>query len=123
MISLFQSITGSNVKDISITEDTIYIVVNEGEYGLAVGKGGEKIKKAENVFKKTIKIFEYKPDLEEFIKNMIPEALQISIVENTVRVKIPANARARVLGRGGGRVKIIGTFLERLHGVKSFKVQ
>jgi predicted RNA-binding protein YlqC (UPF0109 family) len=54
---------------------------------------------------------------------MVPEAQQISIVEKDVRVKIPPQTRARVLGRGGGRAKIIGTFLERLHDVNSFKVQ
>ena len=122
-LSLFQSLTGTHVKDINDAPDALYVVVGEGEYGLAVGKEGQTIKKAEGVFKKPIKVFEYSPDLEQFIRNMIPEAQQISIEDNSVRVRIPSQTRARVLGRGGARVKIIGSFLERLHEVTSFKVQ
>jgi N utilization substance protein A len=122
-ISLFQNLTGAHVKDIQDSPDILYIVVAEGEYGLAVGKDGQTIKKAEGVFKKPIKVFEYTPDAEQFVRNMIPEAQQISVVEKTIRVRIPAQARAHVLGKGGSRVKIMGAFLQRLHDIESFKVQ
>ena len=122
IISLFQQITGVNVKDYSETEDEMYFVVGEGEYGLAVGKDGSKIKHAENVFKKSIKIFEYSPNLENFIKNLIPENQDISIKDNSIRVRVKPGDRARVIGRGGSRVKVMQTFLERLHSVSDFKV-
>jgi N utilization substance protein A len=122
-ISLFQNLTGTHVKDIIEVDDSIYVVVSEGEYGLAVGKDGQTIRKAEGFLKKTIKIFEYSQNMEQFVRNMIPEAQQISIIEKTVRVRIPHNVRARVIGRAGNRAKVIGSFLERLHDVTAFKVQ
>jgi len=122
-ISLFQSITGAHIKDYAETEDEMYFVVGEGEYGLAVGKDGSKIKHAENVFKKAIKIFEYSPSLEQFIKNLIPEAQDISIKEQSIRVRIKPGDRAKVIGKGGSRVKVLGMFIARLHEVQDFKVK
>jgi N utilization substance protein A len=121
-ISLFQSITGGNVKDYAETEEEMYFVVSEGEYGLAVGKDGSKIKHAENVFKKAIKIFEYSPNLEQFVKNLVPEAQNISIKDTSIRVRVKPGDRAKVIGKGGARVKVMGTFLERLHEIKDFKI-
>lgn len=121
-ISLFQSITGANVKDWTETEDEMYFVVGEGEYGLAVGKDGSKIKHAENVFKKPIKIFEYSPDLEQFVKNLVPEHQSISIKDKSIRVRTKPGDRAKVIGKGGARVKVLATFLERLHDITDFKV-
>ncbi len=122
LIGLFQEVTGAHVKDTLETDAEVYFVVAEGEYGLAIGKGGAKIKSTERAIKKPIKIFEYSPDLETFVRNMIPEAQHISIMDGDVRVKIGASDRARVIGKGGARAKSIGKFLERLHDVKSFKV-
>lgn len=121
-LSLFQSMTGANVKDWAETEDEMYFVVSEGEYGLAVGKDGSKIKHAENVFKKAIKVFEYSPELEQFVKNLIPEAQNVSIKEKSIRVHIKPSDRAKVIGKGGCRVKVLGTFLEHLHEITDFKI-
>ena len=121
-ISLFQQLTGCHVMDLADEENDLYFVVGEGEYGLAVGKEGSKIKNAEKVFKKSIKVFEYSPELEKFVKNLIPESQQISIKENTIRVKIKPQDRAKVIGKGGAKVKTIGTFLKRLFDVEDFKV-
>ncbi|MEM7813289.1 MAG: NusA-like transcription termination signal-binding factor [Candidatus Aenigmatarchaeota archaeon] len=121
-ISLFQSMTGANVKDCAETPDEMYFVVGEGEYGLAVGKDGSKVKHAEAVFKKPIKIFEYSPDLERFVRNLIPEAQSISIKERSVRVRLKPSDRAKVIGKGGTRVKVLAAFVARLHDVEDFKV-
>lgn len=121
-ISLFQQLTGCHVVDTAEDEGELYFVVGDGEYGLAVGKEGSKVKNAEKVFKKPIKVFEYSQDLEQFVKNLIPEAQQISIKENTIRVKIKPQDRAKVIGKGGSKVKTMGNFLKRLFDIEDFKV-
>lgn len=121
-ISLFQSMTGAHVKDYSETSDEMYFVVGEGEYGLAVGKDGSKIRHAESVFKKAIKVFEYSPDLEQFIKNIVPEAQDVSIKEQSIRIRIKPSDRARVIGKNGSRVKVLAAFVTHLHEVEDFKI-
>ena len=122
MISLFQKLTGAHVLD-SLENDNIYFVVAKGDYGLAVGKNGSKIKNAEKVFKKPIKLFEYSPDLDTFIKNMIPETKEIIKKDDDIEVRIAGSDRAKVIGRAGYKVKVIHYFLKRLHDVENFKVK
>lgn len=116
-IDLFQNLTNAHVIDCMRNEE-MYFVIAEHQYGLAIGKNGSKIRNAEKVFKKPIRVFEYSKNLERFVKNMIPEAKNIIIRSNDVQVFIKNSDRARVIGRGGKKIKIINEFLKRLHGTE-----
>lgn len=122
-ISLFQNLTNSSVLDCLEESDMIFFVVSEGQYGLAVGKNGSKIKNAERVFKKTIKVFEYSPDLNRFVSNLIPEALEVNLSEKGVQVKIKPNDKPKVIGRGGKNIRIVTKFLQRLFDVETLKIK
>lgn len=122
-IDLFQNLTGSHVLDCMNDSSEIYFVVAENQYGLAVGKNGSKIRNAERVFKKSIRIFEFSSDLEKFIRNMIPEAQEIIIKDNEIQVRVKSSDRAKVIGRGGSKIRIINHFLKRLHEVENLKVK
>lgn len=123
IMNLFQKLTGTTVIDSIADNDELYFVVREGQYGLAVGKNGSKIKKAEDVFKKMIKVFEYSEDLEKFIRNLIPESQEISIEGKEITVKVKPSDRARVIGKEGKNVKVINRFLERLFDVDVLRVK
>ena len=103
--------------------DEIYFVIAQGQYGSTVGKNGSKIKNAERVFKKNIKVFEYSENLEEFIKNIIPGVMEFSVKEKMVLVKIKPADKAKVIGKGGKNVKIINKFLQRLFDMEELKVK
>ena len=122
LMSLFQDLTGVHVLDCFENED-VYFVVAENEYGLAVGKSGKKIKNAEKVFRKSIKVFEYSSDLEKFIKNMIPQLRELSIKEGKIEVRVAPSDRSKVIGKAGYRIKVIEHFLKRFYDVENFKVK
>lgn len=122
-MSFFQNMTGSSVVDCITDGDEIYFVVAHGQYGLSVGRQGAKIKGAERLFKKNIKIFEYSSDLKEFVKNLIPETQEAEIKDKTIVVKIRQSDRAKVIGKGGRNIKIINKFLKRLFDIDSLKVK
>ncbi len=122
-ISIFQNITGSNAVDCMDSEDVLYFVVQKGQYGLAVGKGGVKIKIVEKKMRKTVKIFEYSEDLETFIKNLIPEAQEIIFNGKKIFVKVRTADRAKIIGKAGKNIKIINVFLKRLFDVEELKVK
>ncbi len=121
-ISLFQNITGSSVVD-SISDDEIYFIIAEGQFGMAIGKNGSKIKKAEKIFKKPIRIFEYAPSAEEFIRRIVPDVQEIKKSGEEISIKVKPADRSRVIGKGGKNIKIINQFLSRLYGVKEMKVK
>ena len=121
-ISYFQNLTGSSVID-CLEDDTIYFVVAKGQYGLTVGKGGEKIKNAERIFRKPIKVIEYAEDPVTFIKNMIPFASDVEIKNNFLEIKVKPNERSKVIGKQGKNVKTINKFLKRLFSLEGLKVK
>ncbi len=75
-IALFESITGASVKDCIVDEEQgrVIFVVNEGQVGVAIGKGGRNIRVLERMTGKKHEIIEYSDDPAQFIKNALKPA-------------------------------------------------
>ncbi len=73
LMSLFQSVTSATARDCIVDEkmDRVIFVVNKGQMGLAIGKGGSTIKQLQNVVAKKIELVELSDDPAEFIRNML----------------------------------------------------
>ena len=73
LISLFQSITSATARDCIVDDkmDRVIFVVNKGQMGLAIGKGGSTIKQLQNMVAKKIELVEFSDDAAEFIRNML----------------------------------------------------
>ena len=113
VINLFESFTGVSVKDCLIQEKTIYIVVEEGKINLAIGKNGTLVKELERILKKNIKIFEYKAELKDFVKSLIPQAKSVEIKDKVIEVKVDKTDRPIVIGRDSKNLKIVEELLKR----------
>ena len=110
LIALFQTITGAYVEDCIIDEknDRIIFVVKQGDVGLAIGRGGRKIKLLEQVIKKRLEVVEYVNDVREFLINALrpvrvqgfrltekPDGRKIAVITVDPRDK------ARAIGKNG----------------------
>ena len=111
-MSMFQNITNSSAMDCIEDNGDIYFVIAEGQYGLAVGKGGFKIKKAERAFRKNIRVIEYSTDMEQFVRNMVPDITEMQVSDKIINLKIKPASRSRVIGRGGKNIHILNVFLK-----------
>ncbi len=76
-ISLFESITGASVKDCIVKEeeDRVIFVVNKGQIGMAIGRGGRNIRTLERMTNKKHEIIEYSEEPAQFIKNALKPAV------------------------------------------------
>jgi N utilization substance protein A len=76
-IALFESITGASVKDCIVDEEQgrVIFIVNEGQVGVAIGKGGRNIRTLERMTGKKHEIIEYSEDPAQFIKNALKPAV------------------------------------------------
>lgn len=75
-ISLFESVTGANVKDCIVNDEQsrVIFVVKEGEIGMAIGRGGRNIHTLERMTGKKHEIIEYSERPAQFIKNALKPA-------------------------------------------------
>ena len=73
LISLFQSITSATARDCIVDDkmDRVIFVVNKGQMGLAIGKGGSTIKQLQNMVARKIELVEFSDEPAEFIRNML----------------------------------------------------
>ena len=73
LMSLFQSITSATTRDCIVDDkmDRVIFVVNKGQMGLAIGKGGSTIKQLQNMVARKIELVEFSDDAVEFIRNML----------------------------------------------------
>ncbi|MEM3673651.1 MAG: NusA-like transcription termination signal-binding factor [Candidatus Bathyarchaeia archaeon] len=86
-IALFESISGASVKDCIIDEEQgrVILVVNEGQVGVAIGKGGRNIRILERMTGKKHEIIEYSEDPVQFIKNALKPAnvKEVRLIQKT----------------------------------------
>ena len=79
------------------------------------------MKNVENVINKTVKIFGFSNDLNKFVKNLIPKAIDVKINNQEgkiiVEVSVEKSDRPVVIGREGKNLKILKEFLKRNHNV------
>jgi len=110
LISLFQSITSATARDCIVDDkmERVIFIVNKGQMGLAIGKGGATIRQLQNVVAKKVELVEYSDDPSEFIRNilnsdMINEVKMNERVDGTKQAVVIVDARKKgvVVGREG----------------------
>ncbi len=86
-IALFESITNANARDCIVDEEQgrVIFVINEGQIGVAIGRGGRNIHTLERMTGKRHEIIEYSEDPVRFIKNALKPALvkEVRVTERT----------------------------------------
>lgn len=127
LMTLFENLTGATVKDCLIDGDILYLVIDEGKVGMAIGKNGNSVKHAEKMTGKTIKLFEYSSVLEKFVKNIIPQISGLTVKEEgdgkVVEIRVEKKDRAVVIGRDGKNLKLFKLLLHRNYGVNDLVVR
>jgi N utilization substance protein A len=110
LISLFQSITSATARDCIVDEkmERVIFIVNKGQMGLAIGKGGATIRQLQNVVAKKVELVEYSDDASEFICNILNSNMinQVKINERMDGTKqavviVDAKKKGIVVGREG----------------------
>jgi N utilization substance protein A len=110
LISLFSSVTSATARDCIVDDkmDRVIFVVNKGQMGLAIGKGGVTIKQLQQVVGRKVELVEHADTPEEFIRNMLG-AEMVSDVRISERmdgskqatVTVDPRKKGAVVGREG----------------------
>ena len=121
-MQLLQNMTGATIVDCIVKDDeeTLIFTVKKGEVGLAVGKGGEKIKRFRNMTNKQVEIYEYLPEPEKFIRNALKPAKikDIRLVDRMegkriAMVNVEPRDKGIAIGKNGSNIKKIRFLAQR----------
>ncbi len=131
LISLFQSISKATPRDCILDEkmNRIIFVVNEGDMGLAIGKGGSSIKSAEKQLGKPVEVVEYAEDPKDFIINAL-NTRKISEIRMSEKpggtkaalILVDQRHKGEVVGRSGRNAERARLLAKRYFDVESIRI-
>ncbi len=90
LISLFEKVTRSRVKDVVTYKEKLTFIVEDGQLWQALGKDRVNLEKLERLLNRKVKIVSHNPDMLQFIVNLIHPLRVVDIQEdgdNVVTIK------------------------------------
>jgi N utilization substance protein A len=130
-IALFESITGTSVRDCIIDDELnrIIFVVKEGDIGAAIGKGGKNIRLLERMTGKKHEIIEHSDNPVQFIKNALKPARvkEVRITERPngkVIAVVSVNPRDKgvAIGKNGRNAERIRFLAKRYFQIQNVSI-
>jgi N utilization substance protein A len=130
-IALFESITGSTVKDCIVDDEQsrIIFVVKEGDIGVAIGKGGKNIHLLERMTGKKHEIIEHSNNPQQFIKNALKPARvnEIRITErpdgkSIAVVSVNPRDKGVAIGKNGRNAERIRFLAKRYFQIQNVSI-
>ncbi|BBL67248.1 NusA-like transcription termination signal-binding factor [Methanoculleus chikugoensis] len=126
LISQFESLTGAGSRDCIVDNrnERIIFVINPGDMGLAIGKGGSSIKKASDVMGKRIEVVEYSADPSQFLRNCFLPAQVTGIDFDTdeedqqvALIEVRDEDRGLAIGKAGKNIFKAKVLAQRQHDI------
>lgn len=124
LITLFESVTGAQVKD-CISNEKLIFIIQENDMGKAIGKNGFNVKKIEGKLRKKIKLVEFTNDVSQFVKNLIHpiEAQDVRFDDRIVTIRgMDAGSKAMLIGREHQNIAHLSEIVGRHFDIKEIKV-
>jgi N utilization substance protein A len=130
-IALFESVSGASVKDCIIDEEQgrAIFIVNPGQVGVAIGRGGRNIHQLENMTGKKHEIIEYSEDPAQFIKNALKPAMvkEVRVTERTdgkkiAVVTVASKDKGVAIGKNGKNAERLRFLAKRYFNIQNVSI-
>ena len=130
-IALFESVSGAGVKDCIVDEEggRVIFIVNPGQVGVAIGRGGRNIHTLEKMTGKKQEIIEYSEDPAQFIKNALKPAVvkEVRVSERTDGKKIAVvtvapKDKGVAIGKNGKNAERLRMLAKRYFNIQNVSI-
>jgi len=127
-ITLFEKVTGTQVKDCLETEEKLVFVVEKGQGSRAVGKKGENVIRLKNLTGKNIHVIEYSEDPETFIKNVFHTySVQSVTLEDRgniihATVTVDPKVKGKAIGKNGKNAERLRFLAKRYFQIQNVSI-
>jgi N utilization substance protein A len=131
LLSLFQNVTSADARDCILDEkmERVIFVVNKGQMGMAIGKGGSNIKQLQTVINKRIELVEHSDQPAEFVKNIFNSDMIHDVKINDrmdgskqALVVVDAKKKGLVVGKDGRNVEKARLLAKRYYNITNVLV-
>ena len=126
VMKLFTRVTGALLKDSFEYEQTLYFVVEPGNIGKAIGKGGATVKELQQKFQKHVRVVEYNQDIATFVQNLIYPLRVESVTADNGKITIKSSdrsVRGQLIGRNAKNLNMLRDVTSRYFPVSTIQVE
>ena len=127
-ITLFETVTRAHVKD-CIENDKLVFIVEPGQMGMAIGRGGENIRKLRELLKKRVEVIEFSPEEKQFIINIFHNfnIKDVNIVDRggnrTAYVSVELKDKGKIIGKNGRNLRLATEIVGRHFEISNVFIQ
>lgn len=121
LMDLAGKLTRARIKDCFKENDVVYFIVEKGEIGRAVGKGGSNVRRVGQLVKKRVRFVEYGETAAAFVRNFIYPVKVEEIRAGEGVVEIVGGSRqvnSMLIGRDKSNLKLINKAVRRFFDVE-----
>ena len=125
-MSIFSRMTGAAVRDCFESEGVMHFVVEQGEIGKAIGKGGSVIKEMQQKLQTRIKVIEYSPSKLDFVKNVIYPLRVDDVTDEEGVIFLHSNDRntkGLLIGRNAKNLNMLKDVVRRYFEFEDIKIK
>ena len=128
-ITLMESITGARIRDCVVEDGLIGVLVEAGDMGLAIGRGGGNAERARKALGMSVWFVESADDERAFIRNMFTPVKLKGIRFSGERggrkavVGVSKYDKSKVIGRGGRKINLARKLARRHHNIQDIKIR
>jgi len=118
-ISLFERMTEAVVRDCVERDETVVFVVESGEMGKAIGKGGANIDRVRRSVGKEVEVVEFSEDEADFVANAFqPAAIEsVEVSEDdsgkVAYVEVAESDKGLAIGKDGENIETAKQLAQR----------
>ena len=129
LMNLIEMTTGAKANDVVHDNGTLVVIVQKGDLGKAVGKGGANAQKLRQKTGKEIAVIEDADDPKTFIANALAPAVLrgVAVSEENGRkiavVEVDSKNKGSAIGRGGEKIKRARLLMQRKFGFDDVKIR
>jgi N utilization substance protein A len=131
LMSIFQNTTGATARDCVLDSkaDRIIFVVNQGQMGLAIGKGGANIKNVQQIVGKEVELVEWSDEAKQLIINALNPKMvsDVRVVDRpdgskSATVVVDQRKKGAILGKAGRNAEKARMLAKRYFNVENIQI-
>jgi NusA-like KH domain protein len=124
-MSYFEKITHAKLKDCILSEKSTLYIVHEGFIAKAIGKKAVNVHKLQEKLNRKIKIVEFNPNVQQFIKNYIFPLKVTNITQDGSIITIEGEdtkTKGLLIGRNAQNLRNLESVVKRYFDIQEIKV-